>query len=277
VEVNPVSSTVAKIEQSVYHVSRNLKPALLRELLADPALTRALVFTRTKHGADKVVRALEKGSVFAEAIHGNKTQGARQRALTNFKSGHTRVLVATDIASRGIDVTDISHVFNYDLPEVPETYVHRIGRTARNGASGTAVAFCDGEERAYLKQIERTTRQILPVAALPELKSLPTDNQRLESRDPSDSGRRGAGPQERRPYNDRFPRSTGSAERSDRPRTYGNPAAQSQGRPSEDSRPSQGSENRSHGRPEAGRSEYKPFWKRSVADRRRPSQESSRR
>jgi ATP-dependent RNA helicase RhlE len=296
VEVTPVSSTVSKIEQSVYHVSRNLKPALLRELLADPALTRALVFTRTKHGADKVVRALEKGSVFAEAIHGNKTQGARQRALTNFKSGRTRVLVATDIASRGIDVTDISHVFNYDLPEVPETYVHRIGRTARNGASGTAVAFCDGEERAYLKQIERTTRQVLPVVAVPELKSLPTDNMRLEQRDPSESdGRRGDS--ERRPYNDRFPRSTGSTERSDRPRTYGNPASESQGqgrgpapRYSREEgsvsgrSSSQGARfapagNRAGGRPEGGRTEYKPFWKRAAgapSDRRRPSQESSR-
>jgi len=302
VEVNPVSSTASKIEQSVYHVSRNLKPALLRELLADPSLTRALVFTRTKHGADKVVRALEKGSVFAEAIHGNKTQGARQRALTNFKSGRTRVLVATDIASRGIDVTDISHVFNYDLPEVPESYVHRIGRTGRNGASGTAVAFCDGEERSYLKQIERTTRQVLPVVALPELKSLPTDNMRLEQRDPSESGRDSGRREqtERRPYNDRFPRSSGHSERShgssersferasdrtsERPRTYGNPAAESQrggygasqgGRPSHGSH---GSENRSHGRSEGGRTEYTPFWKRKAgpADRRRPSQESTR-
>src|SRR5690606_3630421 len=138
VEVNPVSSTAAKIEQSVYHVSRNMKPTLLGNLLRDASITRALVFTRTKHGADKVVRALGRFDVFAEAIHGNKAQGARQRALNNFKDGRTRVLVATDIASRGIDVQEISHVFNYDLPEVAETYVHRIGRTGRNGASGTA-------------------------------------------------------------------------------------------------------------------------------------------
>src|SRR5690606_9886468 len=136
-------------------------------LLRDASITRALVFTRTKHGADKVVRALGRFDVFAEAIHGNKAQGARQRALNNFKDGRTRVLVATDIASRGIDVQEISHVFNYDLPEVAETYVHRIGRTGRNGASGTAVAFCDAEERQYLRQIERVTRSQLPVATLP--------------------------------------------------------------------------------------------------------------
>jgi ATP-dependent RNA helicase RhlE len=168
VEVNPVSSTAAKIEQSVYHVSRATKPALLGKLLGDPSISRALVFTRTKHGSDKVVRALSRFGVDAEAIHGNKSQNARQRALSNFKNGSTRVLVATDIASRGIDVQDISHVFNYDLPEVAESYVHRIGRTGRNGASGTAIAFCDGEERSYLRQIERVTRVALPVAELPK-------------------------------------------------------------------------------------------------------------
>src|SRR5690606_6191165 len=169
VEVNPVSSTAVQIEQSVYHVSRNLKPTLLGHLLKDVDIRSALVFTRTKHGADKVVRALSRFGVLAEAIHGNKAQGARQRALSNFKSGRTRVLVATDIASRGIDVQEISHVFNYDLPEVAESYVHRIGRTGRNGASGTAVAFCDHDERSYLRQIERVTRKQLPVMNLPEL------------------------------------------------------------------------------------------------------------
>jgi ATP-dependent RNA helicase RhlE len=171
VEVTPVSSAAPNIEQSVYQVSRNLKPSLLRRLVADPAISRALVFTRTKHGADRVCKTLERHAIVAEAIHGNKTQGARQRALANFKAGRVRILVATDIAARGIDVTDISHVFNFDLPEVPETYVHRIGRTARAGASGTAVAFCDPEERSYLHGIERLIRQRLKVMPTPVLEA----------------------------------------------------------------------------------------------------------
>ncbi len=169
VEVTPVSSAAPNIEQAVYMVSRNNKPSLLRHLLTDATIRRALVFTRTKHGADRVCKTLERYKIFAEALHGNKTQGARQRALTNFKTGQTRILVATDIASRGIDVTDISHVFNFDLPEVPETYVHRIGRTARAGASGIAYAFCDSEERSYLKGIERLIRQNLRIVPLPVL------------------------------------------------------------------------------------------------------------
>ncbi len=169
VEVAPVSAAANNIEQAVYMVSRNSKPSLLRHLLSDTSIRRALVFTRTKHGADRVCKTLERYRIFAEALHGNKTQGARQRALSNFKSGQTRILVATDIASRGIDVTDISHVFNFDLPEVPETYVHRIGRTARAGASGIAYAFCDSEERSYLRGIERLIRQQLKIVPLPVL------------------------------------------------------------------------------------------------------------
>ena len=169
VEVTPVSSAAVKIDQAVYMVSRHNKPSLLRHLLSDTSIRRALVFTRTKHGADRVCKTLERYRIFAEALHGNKTQGARQRALNNFKSGQTRVLIATDIASRGIDVTDISHVFNFDLPEVPETYVHRIGRTARAGASGIAFTFCDSDERSYLKSIERLTRQQMRIVPLPVL------------------------------------------------------------------------------------------------------------
>ncbi|HLU70432.1 MAG TPA: DEAD/DEAH box helicase, partial [Fibrobacteria bacterium] len=245
VEVNPVSSTAAKIEQSVYHVSRNLKPTLLGQLLQDTSIRSALVFTRTKHGADKVVRALDRFGVFAEAIHGNKSQGARQRALSNFKAGRTRVLVATDIASRGIDVQEISHVFNYDLPEVAESYVHRIGRTGRNGASGTAVAFCDQEERSYLRQIERVTRTQLPVMNLPEMTPPPPLSadaaRREEDRDARPQRGQGAGSRSHRDGDrparagshhggNRGPsRSYGSqgshgSERS-APRTYGNPAA----------------------------------------------------
>jgi len=165
VEVTPVSSTVEKIEQAVYFVEKENKKHLLNELLKDQQIQTALVFTRTKHGADKVVKDLTKQGITAEAIHGNKSQNARQRALTNFKAGSTRILVATDIAARGIDIDLLSHVFNYELPNVPETYVHRIGRTGRAGASGMAVSFCDGEERAYLKDIQKLIKIQLPVVA----------------------------------------------------------------------------------------------------------------
>jgi ATP-dependent RNA helicase RhlE len=163
VEVTPVSSTAERIEQSVYFVEKKNKPVLLAHYLNSNAITRALVFTRTKHGADRVVRQLDKFGIRAEAIHGNKSQNARQRALGNFKSGKTMVLIASDIAARGLDVDEISHIVNFDLPNEPETYVHRIGRTARAGASGTAISFCDGEERSYLKAIERLIRKEIPV------------------------------------------------------------------------------------------------------------------
>ena len=163
VEVTPVATTAEKIDQSLYFVDKGNKRALLISLLRDPAITRALVFTRTKHGANRVVEQLERAGIPAVAIHGNKSQNARERALAGFKSGANRVLVATDIAARGIDVEEISHVVNYDLPEVPEQYVHRIGRTARAGASGIAVSFCDAEEREYLAGIERLIRTKIPV------------------------------------------------------------------------------------------------------------------
>jgi ATP-dependent RNA helicase RhlE len=162
VAVTPVASTVELIQQSVYFVEKKEKPALLQSLLRDKSIRRVLVFTRTKHGANKVVQQLSRVSVQAEAIHGNKSQSARERALANFKNGTTRVLVATDIAARGIDVEDITHVINYDLPNEPETYVHRIGRTARAGASGVAIAFCDTEEREYLRDIERLIQLHIP-------------------------------------------------------------------------------------------------------------------
>jgi ATP-dependent RNA helicase RhlE len=135
----------------------------LRNLLVDPAITRALVFTRTKHGANRVAEHLEKSGVPADAIHGNKSQNARERALARFKRGESRVLVATDIAARGIDIDAISHVINFDLPNVPETYVHRIGRTARAGASGVAISFCDAEERPWLRDIEHLIRRTVEV------------------------------------------------------------------------------------------------------------------
>jgi ATP-dependent RNA helicase RhlE len=166
VAVTPVSSTVESIEQYVYFVDKGDKRALLQHLLGDAALARVLCFTRTKHAADRVADHLRrKGHIEVDAIHGNKSQNNRERALARFKSGASRVLVATDIAARGIDIDDVSHVVNFDLPNVPETYVHRIGRTARAGASGVAISFCDGEERAYLRDIERLTKRPLTVVA----------------------------------------------------------------------------------------------------------------
>ncbi|MFD1468685.1 DEAD/DEAH box helicase [Hymenobacter caeli] len=161
VAVTPVSSTAETVTQSVFLVEGNNKPALLRHVLTDKAIRRVLVFTRTKHGADKVVKALAQYEIVAEAIHGNKSQNHRQRALSNFKAGSTRVLVATDIAARGIDVDELTHVVNYEIPNEPETYVHRIGRTGRAGAFGTAFSFVEDEERAYLQDIQKLiNRQI---------------------------------------------------------------------------------------------------------------------
>ena len=163
VAVTPQATPVERIRQSVFHVSSGDKQRLLAEILDDPALSRVLVFARTKHRANRVAAHLEKGGVAAEAMHGNKSQGARQRALERFRRGEARVLVATDIAARGIDIDDISHVINFELPNVPESYVHRIGRTARAGADGIAYSFCDAGERESLGQIESLIRQRLTV------------------------------------------------------------------------------------------------------------------
>ncbi|MEO7923774.1 MAG: DEAD/DEAH box helicase [Chitinophagaceae bacterium] len=163
VAVTPVSSTVEIIQQSLFFAEKQDKPGLLTHLLSDEAIKNVLVFTRTKHGADKIAKGLSRAGVSAEAIHGNKSQNARQAALQNFKSRRTRVLVATDIAARGIDIDELTHVINYDLPNVPETYVHRIGRTGRAGAGGTAISFCDQEEKAYLKDIQKLIGKTIPV------------------------------------------------------------------------------------------------------------------
>ena len=163
VEVTPVSSTADTIQQSVYFVDKNDKNALLIHILEDKSIETALVFTRTKHGADKVVKVLKRVGITAEAIHGNKSQNARQNALNNFKNRKTRILVATDIAARGIDVDDLTHVINFEIPNIPETYVHRIGRTGRAGAAGTAFSFCDAEERPYLKDIHKLIARQIPV------------------------------------------------------------------------------------------------------------------
>jgi ATP-dependent RNA helicase RhlE len=163
IEVSPVSSTVDKIEQRVLFVDRENKRTLLTEILNGKDVGRALVFTRTKHGANRVAELLEKAGVSADAIHGNKSQGARQKALADFKDGSIKALVATDIAARGIDVDGITHVINFELPNEPESYVHRIGRTARAGATGIALSLCDADEVAYLRGIEKTIRQAVPV------------------------------------------------------------------------------------------------------------------
>ena len=159
IEIQPAATTADRVEQRVMYVERSNKQRLLNELFDDPSWDRAIVFTRTKHGANKVAKSLGQYGIEADAIHGNKSQSARQRALEGFREGHVRVLVATDIASRGIDVDDVSHVVNFDLPNEPESYVHRIGRTARAGAEGMAYSFCDADEVDYLKDIEKIIRQ----------------------------------------------------------------------------------------------------------------------
>jgi len=191
VEVAPVSTTAEKIDQNVYHVSKDGKTGLLRHILSDAAVTRVLVFTRTKHGADRLQRTLEKFGIPAEAIHGNKSQGARVRSLTNFKDGSSRVLVATDLAARGLDVDDISHVVNYDLPNEPETYVHRIGRTGRAGRTGISFSFCAPDDTGFLRDIERLIRmriQVSPTPAEAELKS-PAPQEIRSAKQPAVDGR----------------------------------------------------------------------------------------
>ncbi|HEV2295663.1 MAG TPA: DEAD/DEAH box helicase [Tepidisphaeraceae bacterium] len=221
VTVTPVASTVDKVDQSVYMVDKRNKPYLLAHLLSNQAFSRALVFTRTKHGADRVVKQLHKAGITSEAIHGNKSQNARQRALSNFKTGKTPVLIASDIAARGIDIDDISHVINFDLSNEPETYVHRIGRTARAGASGTAVSFCDRDERSYLKAIERLIRKEIRVQAdHPEYPAFDAAQRHAE-----------AGDDRRRPQGHRRPQRDSSASahphhRSDRPQQLAHPHRQ---------------------------------------------------
>jgi superfamily II DNA/RNA helicase len=181
VAVTPAATTVERIAQRIIHVDRGGKPSLLANLLRTEPVERALVFTRTKHGADKVVRGLSKAGIAAEAIHGNKSQNQRERVLASFRTGRVRILVATDIAARGIDVEGISHVINFDLPNIPESYVHRIGRTARAGADGTAISFCSADERPYLRDIEKLIRIAIPATGHA---SAPA-----QSRQPGHSGR----------------------------------------------------------------------------------------
>jgi ATP-dependent RNA helicase RhlE len=199
VEVTPVSSTAELIDQSVYYVEKKDKRSLLVHLLQDETINSVLVFTRTKFGADKVAKDLTRSGIHAEAIHGDKSQGQRQRALENFKSKRSRVLVATDIAARGIDVDNLGHVINFELPNVPETYVHRIGRTGRAGATGKAISFCDTEEKAYLRDIHRIIAKQIPVITEHPYHSSPVvlnhhqeTLRSVNSRRPFSSSRRGA-------------------------------------------------------------------------------------
>lgn len=179
VEVTPPSTTVERIQQSVMFVEKDKKRDLLRHLLGDKSFDRVIVFTRTKHGANKVVEVLEKNRVAAAAIHGNKSQSARQRALENFREGKVRVLVATDIAARGIDIDNISHVINFELPNISESYVHRIGRTARAGTEGVAISFCDAEEKSFLREIEKLIGRTIEVDSTQPYHSMDVVNARM--------------------------------------------------------------------------------------------------
>lgn len=198
VEVTPVSSTADTIQQALYYVDKNNKRSLLVHLLKDETIKTALVFSRTKHGADRIARDLYKAGIRAEAIHGNKSQNARQAALNNFKSRKTRILVATDIAARGIDIDELTHVVNYDLPNIPETYVHRIGRTGRAGADGTAISFCDYEEKIFLRDIQRLINKSIPVVKdhpfdVPLMHGMPQQAVATNGSSSSGGARRGGG------------------------------------------------------------------------------------
>ena len=260
VAVTPVSSTAEKIAQAVYFVEKQDKRLLLNHLLDDKTIKSALVFTRTKHGANKVAADLVKSGIGSEAIHGNKSQNARQAALSGFKNGRIRVLVATDIAARGIDIDDLTHVVNYDLPNIPETYVHRIGRTGRAGASGIALSFCDGEEVAYLKDIQKLTGQLVPVV---EDHPYPADLTAPIIPQPAQRNQR-QGQQQRkpqresRPANQQHGRSTGEGgNRSEsRPQREERPQ-RSESRPQREERP-QRSESRPQREERPQRSESRP-------------------
>jgi ATP-dependent RNA helicase RhlE len=209
IEVARVSSVAEGIDERVYFVERSGKSPLLAHLFEELPITRGIVFTRTKHGADRVVRQLRKFDIHAEAIHGNKSQNARQRALKNFKTGRTPLLIATDIASRGIDIDQVSHVINYDLTHEPETYVHRIGRTARAGATGVAVSFCDADERDNLRVIQKLVRRTIPVVPLPPNLPKPKESA-VEFDDEHDD--------DSRPMRDHDSRRESRHDRDDRPR-----------------------------------------------------------
>ena len=221
VTVSPVASAAPLIEQSVYMVGRHQKQALLHHLIGEHEIERTLVFTRTKHGADKVARRLNRAGINADAIHGNKSQNQRQRALDGFRAGKSRVLVATDVAARGLDIDDISHVFNFDIPHEPEAYIHRIGRTGRAGAAGAAIAFCDHEERSLLRDIERLTgKKIDAVSDLPKLPDLAAAEARADAN--AGSGDKPSASQGPRSDSGQYPRARKPQARR-QPNPYGQP------------------------------------------------------
>ncbi len=252
VEVAPVSSTADTIDQSIFFVDRTDKNKLLVHLLQGEAIREALVFTRTKHGANKVAKVLTQAGFAAEAIHGNKSQSARQNALKGFKEGKLRALVATDIAARGIDIDGLTHVINFDLPNVPETYVHRIGRTGRAGASGKALSFCDHEEKEYLRDIQKLIRREIPV--VPDHPYVMTGGPKKaepEVREPRQPRGQGRGQQQRqgrqqrnsqqRTQRDGRPQE-GSPQREQRPAQQNRPAAEGKPREQHGARPQQRAE-----------------------------------
>ncbi len=209
VAVTPIASTAQRVEQAVIHVDQARKQDLLEAILRDPKIARGLVFTRTKHGADRVVKRLDAAGIDAQAIHGNKSQGQRERALEGFKKGRTRLLVATEIAARGIDVDDVTHVINFDLPDVPEQYVHRIGRTARAGATGQAISFCAPDERANLRDIEKLTKQAVPVLEHPLALPTPQEGAPVTARKRPNGARQQPHRQQQRPQQQRPAQSRG--------------------------------------------------------------------
>jgi ATP-dependent RNA helicase RhlE len=253
IEVAPVSSMAPKIEESVYFVEKNKKPALLAHLFEELGMARTIVFTRTKHGADKVVKALHRYDIRAEAIHGNKSQNARQRALENFKNGKTPMLIATDIASRGIDVDMITHVVNFDLTHEPETYIHRVGRTGRAGHTGIAVSFCDSDEKENLRQIEKLTKRKIRVAD--DVKGLVNPNREESNTRDEDRGGRGGRREGERSHGGRSSQGSRGHGRAPQGERHSAPRAGQPGRPASGSaqaRPGQGV-SRPHARPHGER------------------------
>lgn len=224
VEITPVSTTAETISQYVYHIDKGSKNSLIVHLLEDPKIKNVLVFTRTKHGADKVVKFLVGRGIIAEAIHGNKSQNNRQRALSNFKEQTTRVLVATDIASRGIDIDELEYMINYDIPNISETYVHRIGRTGRAGAKGVAISFCDNDDLAHLRDIEKLISKKIPVVEdhpFPKMNVIPSNREVAVAA--KAGGGRGRGSSDPRftktPREDRFSSPKGEGHSHQKPRT----------------------------------------------------------
>jgi ATP-dependent RNA helicase RhlE len=271
VAVTPRAKTVDRVDQRVIHIEGAKKRALLAELFADADMSRALVFTRTKRGADRVAKYLDGSGVKVSAIHGNKSQNQREAALAAFKAGRIRALVATDIAARGIDIDEVSHVINYELPNIPEAYVHRIGRTARAGAEGIAISLCDAEERAYLRDIEKLIRQSIPSSNRSGDASLVVDERYTSggSRDTADTPRRGrsdrGGRSQGQPSGKRAPR----RKYEDRPQ-----AADARGGGGGRSAPA------AAGKPPAAAGEEKrnvPSWGKPVAPQQQPRNRNKRR